>query len=141
MAAVLVFMSERQHQDRIEKMDQERTSFLQLAEDTLCFELYSSDVTRVEIPFTTGWRKMPTAVTAQIIDGSFTIDFAAGRSCTIRDGHGLFVAPNIEHRVTLASGSDPVSRWSHVSFTILNVADVLEAFSIPTELPVETAQL
>ena len=114
------------------------TALLRLAEESLSFAWDAGGVTPVAHPHSTGWRTLPSLVTAHVLDVHFTIELA-GISLPRKPGDCLCIAEDLRHCVTLAPPDPGVSRWSHARFRILGSVDPLRTLTLPPVITGPTA--
>lgn len=106
------------------------TALLRLIEDSLTFAWDAGAVTPVSHPHTTGWRTVPSLVTAHVTGARFRIDWEGGGSDR-EPGDCLCIAEDVLHRSTLLPPQPGISRWSHVRFRALGAIDPLRALELP----------
>ena len=106
-------------------------TFLNLAAETLRFEYQCGAVTPIRRPHSTGWRRVPALVTAQLIAGRVRLQIEGRATAVCKTGETLALPPNIPHHVELITPGQAYSRWSHVNFYILDSIDVFSLFDAP----------
>src|SRR4051812_30993900 len=106
---------------------------LRLIDASLEFTYGYGDVTPVAFPHDTGWRTLPFLVTAEGVEGG-VVEVDGGPTLRGPGTGALCVAPGIHHRCRV-EGAGGVSRWSCVTYTILQGIDLFAlvepALSIP----------
>jgi AraC-like DNA-binding protein len=103
---------------------------MKLAEETLCFDFLSGGVTPVTYPHVAGWRQLPHLVTAHTTYESH-LRIKGQPDRFVRHGETLCLCLNVNHQIEVVPGSDGISRWSHVSFTILGSVDLFSLLEPP----------
>lgn len=106
------------------------TEFLRLAEAHLAFEYHAGDVNTIGSDFTTGWRTVPSLVTANVTF-EVTLLLRDRDPVTVRPGQTICLCPNIIHCITVTGGKGGISRWSHVGFHILDDIDLFSCIGLP----------
>ena len=106
------------------------TALLRLAEDSLTFNWDAGGMTPVAHPHTTGWRTLPSLVTAHVLGVHFTID-VDGESFPRQPGDCMCIAEDLRHRSTIMPPDSGISRWSHARFRILGSVDPLRTLTLP----------
>lgn len=106
------------------------TALLRLIDDSLTFAWDAGAVTPVADPHTTGWRTVPSLVSAHVIGARFRVDWEGGGS-NRASGDCLCITEDVLHRSTLLPPDPGVSRWSHVRFRALGAIDPLRALELP----------
>ena len=79
-------------------MDPGLRLLLRVVESSLSFEYEAGDVTRVVWPHSTGWRTLPSLVTAHITGYSAVVHFRNRPDADIRDGDALCTPPGVHRR-------------------------------------------
>ncbi|MBA3684732.1 MAG: hypothetical protein H0W72_05760, partial [Planctomycetes bacterium] len=111
-----------------------------LIEKSLDVRYDSGDVTAIERPHTTGWRVLPTLVTAQMSEGHSQITLDGGSPVAIAEGDALVVGAGVLHRIDLRSPRG-ISRWSHLDVRAFGGAvDALSLIEPPSRLSGATAR-
>ena len=114
------------------------TALLRLVEDTLTFTWDAGGVTPVAQPHSTGWRTLPSLVTAHVLGARCVVDLASG-SEPRRPGDCLCIGADVLHRSTLIGKRSGISRWSHVRYRIFGAVDPLRVLELPTVIRGTTA--
>jgi len=114
------------------------TALLRLAEDSLTFTWDAGDVTPVAHPHCTGWRRLPSLVTAHTLNYHFNIELE-GESILGKPGNCLCIAEDVRHCITLVPPNSGISSWSHARFRILGSVDPLRTLIIPAVITGPTA--
>jgi AraC-like DNA-binding protein len=115
-------------------MDPGRRLLLHVAESSLSFEYQTGDVTRVTWPHSTGWRTLPSLVTAQISGYAAVVHFEGRADVTVRDGEAICTPPGVRHKSDMTTRRPGTSRWSHTVFRILDGVDVFAILTPPPRL-------
>ena len=112
-------------------MSPEVLAFLKLAEETLQFDYESGNVTPIKSPHGTGWRRCPSLITAQCVNGRIHIQAEGHPNVTTRLNQMFAMPPNLLHNAELVSDGQAFSRWSHVNYSIMGSIDVSALLDIP----------
>ncbi|MCW8131277.1 MAG: helix-turn-helix transcriptional regulator [Planctomycetota bacterium] len=115
-------------------MPSQTSAILRMAEETLAFDFLAGEVTRVTYPHVAGWRQLPELVTAETTYTSH-LRVEGRRDGMIRHGEALCVCSNVRHQIEVVPGTDGVSRWSHVKFTLLGSVDCFALLEPPFVIP------
>ena len=111
-------------------MTQLSTEFLKLAEARLAFEYHAGGVTTLGSDLTTGWRTLPSLLTANVTCEA-TLLLRDRDPVTVRPGQTVCLCPNVFHRIDMTSGKAGISRWSHAAFHILDGIDLFSCIDLP----------
>jgi AraC-like DNA-binding protein len=112
-------------------MDSAGVLLLKVAEESLRFEYDSGDVTRIFHPHTTGWRVLPSAVSAHVLRCDVRLDRDGVRPLTVRATQSVCIPPGLRHCFEMTTMGPGVSRWSHFNFRIFGSVSVFTLIDVP----------
>jgi len=121
-------------------MDPGLRLLLRVVESSLGFEYEAGDVTQVTWPHTTGWRTLPSLVTAHITGYAAVVHFKDRADVPVADGDTICTPPGVYHKSDMVTREPGQSRWSHTLFRVLNGVDVFALVSPPPRLTGRPAQ-
>lgn len=112
-------------------MASDRQLLAGLIERSLDVEHFHADVTPISRPHSTGWRTLPSLVTAQLVDGRSLIEFDGKPSVDLRHGESLCIPGGVRHCITLQTPGQACSRWSHLQFRLFTSIDAMTLLEPP----------
>jgi AraC-like DNA-binding protein len=121
-------------------LDQDKFLIFKVLEETLKFEYCGGAVTCLRRPFSTSWRTLPYATSAQAIGGRLSVETLEGRLVEIKEGGGMLSVAGLRHKIDLAAPEQLTTRWSHFNFFVLASMDVLSLLEVPLVLDQKTAE-
>ncbi|MBA3708049.1 MAG: hypothetical protein H0W83_04400, partial [Planctomycetes bacterium] len=92
--------------------------FARVLADSLRFTWHVGAVTEVAAGMSTGWRTMPMAVTALLVEGRSVAEIGDEPARDIHAGTAICLAAGVHHRFTHPVAG--VSWWSHIDFEVLS---------------------
>lgn len=107
-------------------------AFTEIISESLCFTFNEGRITRMEYPYSTGWRTLNSLMTAHILEGDHRVSFDAGSIYPVRPGETICIAPERSHCSDKISHVPSISRWSHTSFTIFDTINLFDLIDLPT---------
>jgi AraC-like DNA-binding protein len=111
-------------------LDQDKFLIFKVLEDTLKFEYCGGAVTCLRRPFSTSWRTLPYATSAQAIGGILNVETLQGR-VEIKEGEGMLSVAGLRHKIDMVGPEEMTTRWSHFNFFVLASMDVLSLLDVP----------
>jgi AraC-like DNA-binding protein len=115
-------------------VDPDKFLIFKVLEETLKFEYCGGAVTRLRRPFSTSWRTLPYATSAQAIGGTLRVEALEGRPVEIKEGGGMLSVAGLRHKIDLVAPEQLTTRWSHFNFFVLASMDVLSLLEVPLVL-------
>lgn len=92
------------------------------------------NVAHLDVPFTTGWRRMPLHAVGQVTAGKARIEFDGGQSVSIRPGDVFFLRAGSHHKWDKIGNEFLVSRWAHIAVSEGGRGDPLVRLDIPARI-------
>lgn len=109
-------------------MTSDNAQFLRLVEDSLAFAWDAGDCTPVNPPHSTGWRILPSLMTAHMVGGNSLLE-TDDDTQTLQADETYCLPAELHHRLTLDPRTSGVSRWSHTRFTLFGGLDALRVLA------------
>ncbi len=82
-------------------------------------------------PHTTGWRRMPDAMLAQVVRTRTVVEITGRPTRIAEPGMAIVIDGGVHHRLTSTVNGRGVSRWGHCAFLVLDSVSVLSLFDLP----------
>ncbi len=106
-----------------------RGEFARVLADSLRFTYDSDGSAVVPAGYTTGWRIMPTAVVALLVEGRAIVEIEDARARSYEGGTAICIPAGVHHRVSHPIAG--IAATSHVGFHVFGTLDVLSLITVP----------